>query len=115
MPRECCGLIGGRDGEAVTLYPARNLALRRNRFRVSPWDHFRALRRMRRRGEEPLGTFHSHLNGPARPSRTDIDFARDPDQVHVIVSLAEQAVRGFRVSGGHPLIEPIELVGSEAA
>jgi proteasome lid subunit RPN8/RPN11 len=75
LPRECCGLIlgtrTGTDGHALALYPARNAAVRSDRFEIDPADHFAALRTARNTGQKVIGCYHSHPNGLAWPSATD--------------------------------------------
>jgi proteasome lid subunit RPN8/RPN11 len=75
-PNECCGLvIGTRRGVeavAVSLHPARNLASRADLFEIDPADHFAALKAARAVGLGVIGCYHSHPNGMAQPSATDL-------------------------------------------
>lgn len=112
-PRECCGLIGGTEDDngeldATSSYRARNVARGVSAFRIHPWDQFKALREMRRRGETMIAAYHSHPRGPALPSRSDIVQAEEPD-VHLIASLTEQTVRAFRLARTATQV-PVELV-----
>lgn len=103
-PNECCGMIGGRDGEAVTLYRARNADASPLRYTVDPQDQFRIMEEIERRGEELAAIYHSHTGSPAEPSQTDINLARGwPDPLYVIVSIADPEapqVRAFRITDG---------------
>jgi [CysO sulfur-carrier protein]-S-L-cysteine hydrolase len=91
LPNECCGLIGGDDGGAKTLYRARNAFASPFSYRVDPGDQYRIIEKeMRERGEELLAIYHSHTKSPAYPSQTDLNEAASwPEQVYLIVSLRD--------------------------
>jgi proteasome lid subunit RPN8/RPN11 len=102
-PNECCGLIGGRDGAATTLYRARNAEASPLRYNLDPQDQFRIMMEMEELGEELVAIYHSHTKSPAYPSQTDINLATYPDALYVIASLAEsdeQPVRAFEIADG---------------
>jgi proteasome lid subunit RPN8/RPN11 len=97
-PNECCGLIGGEDGEAKTLYRAHNAEASPLRYNLDPQDQFRIMTEMEERGEELSAIYHSHTGSPAYPSQTDINLAAYPDTVYLIVSLVEgEDLRGFNI------------------
>jgi proteasome lid subunit RPN8/RPN11 len=101
-PNECCGIIGGRDGEATTLYRATNAEQSPLRYTLDPNDLFRiTFREIPERDEEMLAIYHSHTASPAYPSQTDINLATYPDAIYLILSLAdgEAPLRGFRIDG----------------
>ncbi len=95
-PNECCGLIGGADGVARTVYRARNAEASPLRYNLDPQDQFRIMTEMEERGEELSAIYHSHTASPAYPSQTDINLAAYPDALYLIVSLAdgERPLRG---------------------
>jgi proteasome lid subunit RPN8/RPN11 len=114
VPNECCGLIGGANGEARTVYRARNAEASPLRYNLDPQDQIRIYGEIEERGEELVAIYHSHTASPAYPSQTDINLAlmdrRENDQVvgkqpvfpgvvYLIASLAdgEQPVRGFQI------------------
>jgi proteasome lid subunit RPN8/RPN11 len=101
-PNECCGLIGGEDGVAKTVYRARNAEASPLRYNLDPQDQFRIMTEMEERGEELSAIYHSHTASPAFPSQTDINLAAYPDALYLIVSLAdgENDLRGFRIEDG---------------
>jgi proteasome lid subunit RPN8/RPN11 len=101
-PNECCGLIGGQNGEARTLYRARNAEASPLRYNLDPQDQFRIMSEMEERGEELSAIYHSHTASPAYPSQTDINLAAYPDALYLIVSLAEdeEPLRAFRIQDG---------------
>jgi proteasome lid subunit RPN8/RPN11 len=113
LPNECCGLIGGNDGEAKTLYQARNAFASPFSYRVDPSDQYRIIEKeMRERGEELIAIYHSHTKSPAHPSQTDLNEAISwPEQVYLIVSLQDREspdVKAFWLKNGE--IAEAELV-----
>jgi proteasome lid subunit RPN8/RPN11 len=101
-PNECCGLIGGENGEAKSVYRARNAEASPLRYNLDPQDQFRIMSEMEESGEELSAIYHSHTASPAYPSQTDINLAAYPDAIYLIVSLAEDEVplRGFEIRNG---------------
>ena len=90
LPNECCGLIGGRDGVATTVYPMRNEFESPLRYKLHSGDNLRVNEEMGKAGEELLGVYHSHTKSPAYPSQTDLNEGQAwPQLVYVIVSLAD--------------------------
>jgi len=108
-PNECCGLIGGEDGVAKSVYRARNAEASPLRYNLDPQDQFRIMTEMEERGEELSAIYHSHTASPAYPSQTDINLAAYPDALYLIVSLAEgeKDLRGFRIEDGE--VSEVEL------
>ena len=101
-PRECCGLIGGKDARTRTVYPLRNVATDPLvTYEGAPEDLFAAQRAMRDRGEQLLAIYHSHprSNDP-QPSETDVRLAYYPSAVYLIVGLGDEepCLRAFRIS-----------------
>jgi [CysO sulfur-carrier protein]-S-L-cysteine hydrolase len=100
-PDECCGMIGSRDGRAVSLYRARNAEASPLRYVVHPQDQFRIMERMDERGEELGAIYHSHTRSAAYPSQTDVNLAEGwPDPLYVICSIADRDspdVRAFAI------------------
>lgn len=102
-PEEACGLIGGRDGQAVRLYPVENVRHSPVAFEMEPLQQIKAMLAMEAEGLELIAIYHSHPNGPARPSATDVANAYYPDAVQLIISLADRArpsVRAFTIIDG---------------
>ena len=110
-PNECCGLIGGENGVAASVYRARNAEASPLRYNLDPQDQFRIMTEMEERGEELSAIYHSHTASPAYPSQTDINLASYPDTLYLIVSLAEgeKELRGFRIEGGEVTEVDLEL------
>ena len=99
LPSECCGLIGGRNGEATTVYPMRNEFESPLRYKLHSDDNFRVNREIDEAGEEVVGVYHSHTRTAAYPSQTDVNEAEFwPEPVYFIVSLEDSDnpdVKGF--------------------
>jgi proteasome lid subunit RPN8/RPN11 len=91
LPNECCGMIGGRDGEAAEVIRVANSAASPLRYEMDPQAQYDALKSIEDGGAELLGIYHSHTKSAAYPSQTDVNQAEHwPDQVYVIVSLADE-------------------------
>jgi proteasome lid subunit RPN8/RPN11 len=102
-PNECCGMIGGSDGRARSVYPAANAEASPLRYSLDPADQFRIMREIEERGEELVAIYHSHTASVAYPSQTDVNLAFYPDAVYLIVSiedLANPVVKGFHIRDG---------------
>jgi proteasome lid subunit RPN8/RPN11 len=99
LPNECCGMVGGRDGEATAVIRVVNSAASPLRYEMDPQGQYDALKQIEGGGEELLAIYHSHTKSAAYPSQTDVNQAVAwPDQVYVIVSLADSEVpdvKGF--------------------
>lgn len=88
-PRECCGLLAGRDGVVTHRFPLENTAAGAARFESSPRSMFAAVRAMRRLVVEIVAVYHSHPTSPAVPSRTDVELSYADAVACLIVSLAK--------------------------
>ncbi len=102
-PNEGVGLlaIARREttAEAVRFFPGENIDASPSRYTMHPRDVVTALDTIAAHGWELGAIVHSHLSGPATPSRTDIGEAHYPDAVMLIVSLASLPpdMRGWRL------------------
>jgi proteasome lid subunit RPN8/RPN11 len=116
-PNECCGLIGGTNGVARTVYRARNAEASPLRYNLDPQDQFRIMTEMDERGEELSAIYHSHTASPAYPSQTDINLAAYPEALYLIVSLAEgeKDLRGYRIVDGEVTEVDLDKRGSSEA
>lgn len=75
LPNECCGLLGGADGELTSVHRARNAAATWLRYELHPSDQIKITNAIEDAGEEVRGIYHSHTKSPAEPSQTDINLA----------------------------------------
>jgi proteasome lid subunit RPN8/RPN11 len=98
-PDEACGLLLGfervdGDIEVSRVAPSENMAApaRRDRFEIDPELRLRVMRELRQAepaamagaGQRIIGHYHSHPDGSARPSATDLSMAWEPDLVWMI-------------------------------
>ena len=128
-PNEGCGMVGGTDGTALEVFPARNAAASPIRYTIHPDDLLRIVRAVEyERDWQIVGIFHSHVASRAYPSATDVAEAefdlgngelaeRYPGAVHVIISLANPAepdVRGYTIRQGEIAAAPLYVVPDTA-
>jgi proteasome lid subunit RPN8/RPN11 len=100
LPNECCGMVGGSDGVAKTVYQARNEFESPLRYRIHTADQLRIMEKeMRARGEEVVAIYHSHTKSAAYPSQTDVNEAQNwPEPIYLIISLQDEdapEVKGY--------------------
>ena len=101
-PIEVCGVLAGRFDEAESrvevAYPASNAAAkRRTRYRIDDEELLALLERIEGEGQETVGFYHSHPNGPPAPSEIDRERATWDGRSYVIVSLgSEPTIRSWR-------------------
>jgi [CysO sulfur-carrier protein]-S-L-cysteine hydrolase len=99
LPNECCGLVGGVDGEATEVIRVANAAASPLRYEMDPKAQYDAYRAIEDEGHELLAIYHSHTKSAAYPSQTDVNQAVAwPDQIYLIVSLRDPDtadVRGY--------------------
>lgn len=102
-PNEGVGLlaVSHRDGiaSATAFFPGENIDASPTRFTMHPRDVVTALDTIAEHGWELGAIVHSHVKGPASPSRTDLGQSHYPDTLMVIVSLAHYPpdMRGWRL------------------
>jgi proteasome lid subunit RPN8/RPN11 len=91
LPNECCGMVAGLDGEATEVIRVENAAASPLRYEMEPKAQYEAWKSIEDGGKELLAIYHSHTKSAAYPSQTDVNQAVAwPDQVYVIVSLADE-------------------------
>ena len=107
-PAECCGLLLGSPagGTAVRIGRVESCvnqaADRHCRFTISPEALLTAYREARGRGEQVVGTYHSHPRGLAVPSDIDRESAW-PGASYLIIALGDEGVcerRSWRLADG---------------
>ena len=111
FPNECCGMIGMRDGAAVAVHEATNVAASPLRFEVDGLEVHRTIEAIEADGAEMGAIYHSHTRSDPYPSQTDVNFARGwPGVEWLIVGVrreAEPTVRSYRIEDG--VIEEVEV------
>ncbi|MET0305306.1 MAG: M67 family metallopeptidase [Solirubrobacterales bacterium] len=111
LPNECCGMVGGSEGDARTVYRAENAEASPLRYSIDSKEQFRLMREIEEAGQELAAIYHSHTKSPAYPSQTDVNLAGWPEAVYLIVSLADPGapdLKGFWIRDGQ--IAEAELV-----
>jgi proteasome lid subunit RPN8/RPN11 len=111
FPNECCGMIGVRDGRAVAIHEATNVAASPLRFEVEGREIIRAQDAFEADGAELGAIYHSHTRSDPYPSQTDVNFAAGwPGVEWLIVGLRgdhEPTVRSYRIDDG--VIEEVDV------
>jgi proteasome lid subunit RPN8/RPN11 len=101
-PRECCGIIAGRNGEPTRLYRLTNLEPGVDRYLIDDAEVYRVYREIEDGGDELLAIYHSHPVSVAYPSKTDVALAFWEEAFYVICSLEHPeapVIRAFRIVG----------------
>lgn len=111
-PLEACGLLGGRDGAVEVVIPVRNAENSPVRFRMEPLEQLQAFEHLESAGMEVLAVFHSHPQGPAVPSPTDIAEAYY-EVIQVIWSPGEGEwlAHAFWIEAGRAAEAPLIVTG----
>ena len=113
-PLEACGLLAGMNWRAELRIGVRNADQSPVRFHMEPLEQWRAFQRIESAGLELLGIYHSHPDGPDRPSPTDIAEAMYP-VVQIIWYRLEGKWHstGFRIEAGEVREVDLELLRNE--
>jgi len=111
FPNECCGMVAVRDGAAVAIHEATNVAASPLRFEVEGREILRAQDAFEDDGAEMGAIYHSHTRSEPYPSQTDVNFARGwPGVEWLIVGVprdGDPTVRSYRIDEG--VIEEVEV------
>lgn len=117
LPEEACGLIGGTvvdgSGYAVRLFPIENMLHSPVAYEMEPLQQIQAMIAIENDGLDLTAIYHSHPDGPARPSRSDIAQAYYPDAATIIVShVARQhpSLTAFMIVDGQVTEIPVTRV-----
>ncbi len=113
-PLEACGLLGGVPPRITAVFPTRNRDASRVRYTVDPKQLLEAHRILRQGQAQFVGFYHSHPNGPAWPSQTDIRENYYGDVPRFIVSLREAGPRGISQRFDEPVVRAWQIPGPDA-
>jgi len=106
--QECCGLLLGRDDRLFELVPCANVAKNPERhFELDPVELLSRHKAARDGGMPIIGYYHSHPNGLARPSATDMAQAVADGRYWLIIA-------GDGVTAWKPLAEAAQVIGFES-
>lgn len=101
-PNETCGLIAATKEMPYLGYrirPIQNIHPKPTRFyRMDPDQQVRATHAIDARGDIILAVHHSHVDGPALLSDTDLNEAMDLEPLYVITSLRDREIKAYRIS-----------------
>lgn len=116
-PDEACGIIAGPAGSdnPTRFVPMANAARSTTFYEFGSRDLLRLYREMDANGEEPVVVYHSHTATEAYPSRTDVQYASEPNAHYVLVSTRSPEsveVRSFRIVEAVVTEEQVEIVES---
>jgi proteasome lid subunit RPN8/RPN11 len=111
-PEEVVGVLVGERGppdRVRRIERATNAATTpETRYELAPAEQLSLLESVESAGDEVVGFYHSHPNGPAEPSATDAARATWNGYLYAIVSLADEPSLGaWRWTG--EAFEPVEV------
>jgi len=106
-PIECCGLLAGKDGVVMRIYPLENQDRSPSSYFAAPEQELHALTEMGDFGLDLLAIYHSHPDTESYPSPMDIEKAAFTEVAYIIISLKEQTprVRAFRITPSGEITE----------
>jgi len=118
LPNEACGQLNGRDGDAITAHPVKNVEASPYRYSMDPLSMLKLENAREASGETLFAIYHSHVASEAYPSPTDVRQAffppgevdRDPmypDTYYILISLKYDPphVRAFHIRTGGTIEE----------
>jgi proteasome lid subunit RPN8/RPN11 len=112
-PNECCGMIAARDGHAVVVHRATNVAASPLRYEIDGMEQYRIQSAIEDAGHDLGAIYHSHTRSAPYPSQTDVNLAFYPESLYVIVGVAEPEapeVRAYRIVDGQISEAQLEIV-----
>lgn len=100
-PVEACGLLGGRAGLVEEVIQVDNVAHSAYRFIMHPAQQVSGIFHLEALGMDLLAIYHSHPNGAAIPSLTDVEEWRFGDTLSLILGreASAWAGRAYRIDG----------------
>jgi proteasome lid subunit RPN8/RPN11 len=91
-PLESCGILAGKNGKIIKLYPMENTEKSSSSYLMAPEEQLRVFREVEEEGLELSAIYHSHPHSPAFPSQRDVDLAFYSDSLILIISLMDPKV-----------------------
>ncbi len=108
-PNECCGIVGSRDGRAVRLFKARNARASPFAYEIDSRDLLHAYNELDDAGLDVGIIYHSHTRRDAEASETDINLARFPDAIYLIVGVKFDDMGAWYIRDGKVSEAPLEI------
>jgi proteasome lid subunit RPN8/RPN11 len=90
-PLEACGFLGGQDGIATVVTLVENALNSPVAYQMDPLQQIEAMLDMEDKGVDLMAAYHSHPQGPSKPSPTDLAQVYYPDLPQLIISLRIRA------------------------
>jgi proteasome lid subunit RPN8/RPN11 len=114
---EVCGLLAGRGNESTRVFAITNDLNSANRFAMNLKQQVEAFIAIENAGDTLLAIYHSHPNGPARPSTTDLAETHYPGVAHLIWSRLDNdwVCKAFLLDGGQIVDLEYELQSATAS
>ena len=112
LPSESCGILAGKNGRVVRVYPMANNDRSAATFFMDPKEQLKTMKEIRADGMEMVGIHHSHPETRAYPSSHDVKLAFYEEVSYVIISLKEKGnpdIRSFKISGGNITEEEVKI------
>ncbi len=112
-PHEACGLLAGSQDAIAMVFCLSNRDASPIRYTIDPREHYGAMRHAESRGWEIVGAWHSHPNGDAVLSKTDLELSPGGDWITVVVGgglLSAPPIRAYRTDG--PSVSELAVFGS---
>ena len=114
-PRECMGMIGGKDGELLDLYRMVNTSEIDKAYADDPIENIQIGETMDQRGQLPLVIYHSHPGTEAYFSATDEQAAREGlwgSIVYIVASIKPDQspyMKAFRIPADDAPVEEVTI------
>lgn len=101
LPEEGCGFLAGKSLIAEVALPVTNRLHSTVRFEMEPQEQLKAMLWMEENGLDIAAIYHSHPEGSAVPSPTDLAEHAYPDAICLILSSTraddQWQIRAFRI------------------
>ena len=102
-PDECCGILAGVKGRVIKMYRTTNAEHSPYHYTIDLYELISIYEEIREKGWELLAIYHSHPHTEAYPSPTDVESARLPETLYLIISLInpdQPVIKGFHIKEG---------------
>jgi len=103
-PAEVCGILAGLNSRTKEVYRMINVSEEASEsYFMDPKEQLKVMKKIRGRGLELIGIYHSHPVSDPYPSARDVELAFYPEASYVIISLQKKdrpQIRAFRIVEG---------------